>query len=270
MFSKENAYYLSEPSNSVEIDFKRVPAIDKCFNILDLIGRSKRPLGISDISNALGYHRSTVFNIVYTLTDLGILEQDSNNKFHFGVKLYALGRIAGEGSELISIVHPHLENISLQTNLSAFLGIRAGLKAIIIDKVDSKSDIKVSSEIGMKIPLLAGAGGRVLLSQLSDSALGRILSENELRKFTPHSYTNKKKYKELIIKARDEQFAFDDEEYILGIRALSVPLNLGKKHFQSAIWVVGLKSQMPDERVVPYKQLLQEKAKEIEARLTIK
>jgi len=267
MFSIENTQYSSMSSKMVEVDFKRVPALDKCFNILDLIGRSKKHLGISDISNALGYHRSTVFNIVYTLTDLGILEQDSNGMFHFGVKLYALGKIAANGSELISIVHPHLENISQQTKFSAFLGIRSGLKAIIIDKVDSNSDIKVSSEIGMKIPLLAGAGGKVLLSQLTNSEVDRILSENKLRKFTPFSCTDKKTYKELIKKAREENFAFDDEEYIEGIRALSVPLNLNKRNLQAAIWTVGLKSQITDDMVMPLKQLLQEKAREIETRL---
>ncbi len=267
MFSIENKQSSFLSSKVVEVDFKRVPALYKCFNILDLIGRSKKHLGISDISNTLKYHRSTVFNVVYTLTDLGILEQDTDGRFHFGVKLYALGKIAGDRSEFISIVHPHLENISLQTKLSTFLGIRAGLKAIIIDKIDSDSDIKVSSEIGMKIPLLAGAGGKVLLSQLTDSEIDRILSENELRKFTLSSCTDKKTFKNLIKKARKENFAFDDEEYIKGIRALAVPLNLNKKYLQAAIWTVGLKSQIPDEMIKPYRQLLQEKAGEIEKRL---
>ncbi len=270
MFSKENKSYLSESSKIVKVDFKRVPALDKCFRILDLIGQSKKHLGISDISNALGYHRSTVFNILYTLTDIGILEHDTDNKFHFGLKLYALGKIAGNSSELISTVHPYLENISQQTKLSAFLGIRSGLRAIIVDKIDSNSDIRVSSEIGMKIPLLAGAGGRVLLSQLPDSMLDRVLSENKLRKFTPFSCTDKETYKELIKKAREEQFAFDDEEYIEGIRALAVPINLDKKYIQAAIWIVGLKSQISDNKIRSYKQLLQEKAREIEVRLITK
>ena len=267
MFSIENKQYAFTSSKTVGVDFKRVPALYKCFNILDLISRSKKHLGISDISTTLEYHRSTVFNIVYTLSDLGILEQDSDGRFHFGAKLYALGKIAGDGSELIFTVHPYLENISLQTKLSAFMGIRAGLKAIIIDKIDSNSDIKVSSETGMKIPLLAGAGGKVLLSQLSDSEVDTILSENELKKFTPFSCTDKKTFKELIKNARKENFAFDDEEYIEGIRALAVPLNLNKKYFQTAIWIVGLKSQIPDNTIIPYKRLLQKKAKEIEARL---
>jgi DNA-binding IclR family transcriptional regulator len=37
----------------MKIGFKRVPAIDKCFSILDLLAKSKGQVGISDLSNAL-------------------------------------------------------------------------------------------------------------------------------------------------------------------------------------------------------------------------
>ena len=53
---------------------KRVPAIDKCFAILDLLARSKEPLGISEISQRLGLNKSTVFSIGHTLVDLNVLE----------------------------------------------------------------------------------------------------------------------------------------------------------------------------------------------------
>ena len=67
--------------------FKRVPALDKCFDILDFLANSSKAPGISEISKALGYHKSTVFNIVHTLVDLGVLEREPENKFRFGTRL---------------------------------------------------------------------------------------------------------------------------------------------------------------------------------------
>ena len=248
--------------------FKRVPALDKCFGILEEFTRSLKPLGISDISNALGYHRSTVFNIVYTLTDLGVLESVPGSKFRLGPRLYALGRAAGRSSELISAVRPYLEDINQKTRLSVFLGIRSGVQAVILDKVDSPLDIKVSSDTGMRIPLLAGAGGKVLLSQLSDAELEKILVENKLRKYTPASCVRKKRYKEIVQRAREEGFALDDEEYIEGIRAFAVPLRLNRDGLQAAIWVVGLKSQIKDEMIPSYRSMLKEMAEKIETRFS--
>ena len=105
--------------------FKRVPAIDKCFAILNLFARLKKPLGVSEISKALNYNKSTVFNMLHTLNDLGILEQSGENKFQYGMRLYTLGKAAGRSSELLSTVHPYLAKINQKTKLSAFLGLRA-------------------------------------------------------------------------------------------------------------------------------------------------
>ncbi|RPJ21995.1 MAG: IclR family transcriptional regulator [Desulfobacteraceae bacterium] len=252
----------------MEGKFKRVPALDKCFAILDLMAHTKKPLGISDLSNALAYHKSTVFNMVYTLVDLGILENGTEGKFRFGPGLYALGKASGGGSELVSTVHPYLEEISKETKLSVFLGIRSGKRAVIMDKVDSPFDIKVSSEAGMAIPLLAGAGGKVLLSQLSDAELNALLSESKLKKFTPASCTQKQNYKNMIQKARKEGFALDDEEYIEGVRALAVPLHLNRGNLHAAIWVVGLKSQIKDEVLPSFRSMLKDIARRIEIRFS--
>jgi DNA-binding IclR family transcriptional regulator len=247
--------------------YKRVPALDKCFAILDLMARMKRPMGISDLSNALGYHKSTVFNMVHTLADHGVLENGSEGKFRFGPRLYSLGKAAGGGSEIVSTIRPYLREISEKTRLSVFLGFRSGQRAVIMDKVDSLTDIKISSEAGMSIPLLAGAGGKVLLSQLSREEVDNILSANRLVKFTDLSCVNKKKYKQMIKKAQREGFALDDEEYIEGIRALAVPLNLYRGNQEAAIWIVGLKSQLRDEALPGLKSMLQDIAEKIETRL---
>ena len=247
--------------------FKRVPALDKCFAMLALFARSKKPLGVSDIAKALNYNKSTVFNVVHTLDDLGVLEKVSEGKFQFGTRLYTLGRTAGRGSTLISTVHPYLEEINHKTKLSAFLGIRSELTAVIIDKADAAFDIKLFSEIGMRIPLLAGAGGRAFLSQLPDTEVDDILSKNDLIKFTPNACVNKEKYKEMVKKACTDGIAIDMEEYIEGIRAFAIPLNINRTGTQVALWVVGLKRQISEEMIPRYSTYLKKIAKEIEIRL---
>lgn len=248
--------------------FNRVPAVDKCFAMLKLFAHSKKPLGVSDISKALNFNKSTVFNIVHTLDDLGVLEKVAEGKFQFGTRLYILGRAAGRGSELIGTVHPYLEEINHHTKLSAFLGIRSGQTAVIIDKADAAFNIKIHSEIGMKIPLLAGAGGRAFLAQLSDAEVDEILSTTELKRFTPNACVNKKQYKEMVKQVRTDGIAIDMEEYIEGIRAFALPLNVKRANTQVALWVVGLKGQISEETISRYSTYLKKIAEEIEIRLS--
>lgn len=252
----------------MKAEFKRVPAIEKCFSILGVLTEVKDPLRISDIAKALNYNRSTVFNIAYTLTDLGILEKKGKNRFHFGTQLFILSRSAMRRSELINTIHPYLEAINRKTRMMVFLGIRSGTKAVILDKVDSIFDIRVMSEVGMRIPLLAGAGGKALLSLLPDAEIDRIFSQKKLKKFTPFSCTNKRKYKTIIQKTRNEGIALDMEEYIEGIRALAVPLNINRGGSPAAIWAAGLKMQVKDEVIPRYSEYLKKVATEIEIRFS--
>lgn len=247
--------------------FKRVPAVDKTFAILDLLAKSNQSMGVSEITRALAFNKSTVFNITHTLADLEILKQSPDNKFSLGIKFYLLGRASRIGSEIISTVHPYLELINQKTNLSVFLGVRSDLQAIIVDKVEAAFDIKISSEVGMRLPLLAGAGGKAMLSRMPDPEVNRILSKNGLQRYTRYSVVDKAKYKKMLNKARQEGFAVDREEYIEGIRALAVPLNINRGTSQFAIWAVGLKSQIADEVIVRYSELLKKYAGEIEIRL---
>jgi DNA-binding IclR family transcriptional regulator len=246
--------------------FKRVPAIDKCFSILELLAKGKKPLGISDISGELELNKSTVFNIVYTLMDLNVLENQSDNKFRLGTRFYILGNMAGKRSDLIQIAHPYLEMINQQTKLSAFLGLRSDRQVILIDKVDSAHGIKVSSEIGMQMPVLAGAGIKAMLSQLPDEEIDELLARSELKKYTPHSIVDKAVYREEILEVRKQGIAYDREEYIEGMVAFAIPIKVNGKDLQAAIWAVGLTHQVPEASVPELTEFLKGVSKEINYR----
>ncbi|SPF45662.1 HcrR: transcriptional regulator, IclR family, associated with hcr genes [Syntrophobacter sp. SbD1] len=244
------------------MEFKKVNALIRGFETLELMARKKEPLGISEIAAKLKMHKGTVFSMVHTLEELGVLE-NSGGKYIFGPKLYTLGKAAEKGSNLIRTVHPYLEKISSETNLSAFLGMRSGLRAIILDKADSGFNFRISSEIGIQIPLVAGAHGKALLSHLADDEVDDLLSGITLRKFTPISCVSKAEFKQMIQQTRVDGIAWDQGEYIEGIKALAIPLKTGKKDPQVAIWVIGVNGLLKDEEMKSCSKLMLEVGEEI-------
>ena len=247
--------------------FRRVPAIDKCFAILELLSRSKVPMGISEISRELELNKSSVFNAVHTLRDLNILENQPDGKFVFGTRLYILGNMAGKRSELIQTAHPYLQAINEKTKLSAFLGLRSDRQAILIDKADSAYGLKVSSEIGMQMPVLAGAGIKAMLSLLPDEEIDDILARTELKRYTPYSITDKAVYKKEILEVRRQGIAYDKEEYIEGMVAFAIPIKGYGRNVQAAIWAVGLARQVSDSSIPELTALLKGMSEEINYRL---
>ena len=247
--------------------FRRVPAIDKCFAILELLAQSKEPMGISDISRNLDLNKSSVFNIVHTLRDLNVLEYQADGKSVFGTRFYILSSMAGKRSALVQTAHPYLEAINEKTKLSAFLGLRSDRQAMLIDKVDSAYGVKVSAEVGRQMPILAGAGIKAMLAQLTDEQVDEILARTELKRYTPYSITDKAVYKAELLEIRAQGIAFDREEYIEGMVAFAVPIKVYSRDVQAAVWAVGLTRHVPASLVPEITKLLKGISEDINYRL---
>lgn len=233
----------------MENKFKRVPAVEKCFRIIEILARNSEPLGITEISKRLKLSKSTVYNIVYTLAELHVLESLPSGGFTLGNFLYTVAQMAGKKSSVIQLVHPYLETVKEKTGLSVFLGVRSGAQAVLIDKAEADFGIKLTSDIGMAMPPLAGAGIKAMLSQLAEEKIVEIVSKVEMKKFTERTIDDKQRFIEEIYKVKREGIAYDFEEYIDGMIGLAVPIDTRSKNVQSAIWVVGLKSQLPPEKI---------------------
>jgi DNA-binding IclR family transcriptional regulator len=250
-------------------NYKRVPALDKSFSILEFIARTKHAPGFAEIVRELGLNKSTVFNILHTLNDLGVLDKGHDGLFHLGSRLFILGNAAAKGSELIQTVHPYLVRINNEYRVSAFLGILSGAEVIIIDKADMAQKVKISSEIGMKIPLFAGVAGKALLSQLSDHEVDKILENYQFKKYTPKTNTDRRKIKKEIIKVRETGVAYDMEEYIEGLVAAAVPIKTNRDELQAALWAVGLKQEFKESALKGITAFLIKTADDINCRFSM-
>ncbi|MER1972754.1 MAG: helix-turn-helix domain-containing protein, partial [Psychrobacter alimentarius] len=61
-----------------------VPALDKTFQILDLITDSLQPLTAAHISKELDLPRSSTHNILQSLLAKHVIYKDAENRFHLG------------------------------------------------------------------------------------------------------------------------------------------------------------------------------------------
>jgi DNA-binding IclR family transcriptional regulator len=253
----------------MSLNYKRVPSIHKCFSILALMAEAKRPFGFNEIVKNLGLNKSTVFNILHTLNDLYVLEKGPDGLFRLGTRLFILGNAAAGGSELIQTVHPYLETINHEFKLSTFFGILSDREVIIVDKADRAHRIKISSEIGMRIPIFAGVAGKALLSQLPETEIDEILSGNTPKRYTPRTIIDKAMYKKEIQRVKKTGIAYDRGEYIEGLIAVAVPVLTYREGLQAAIWAVGLKQEFRKDGMMRIAKFLSNIVEEINYRFSM-
>jgi DNA-binding IclR family transcriptional regulator len=227
----------------------KAPIVGKAFQVLRLIARNPDGLTLSEVARELGIGKSTVHGIVSALEEEGALMRDlRTKKFTLGVTLVELGRSAHARIDLKDAARPFMEELMAQSHESVFLGVKNVDHITILDIVESTQNLKITSPVGTTIPLLAGATGKLFLASMPEGQVRELLRVKGLPRFTEHSITDQRRYLQEIRKVRREGVAFDDEEYISGVRAAAAPINISGQPV-SAIWVVGFKPSMSDEKM---------------------
>lgn len=220
------------------------PSVVKAFEILKLIASNNEGVGISEIARELGMAKSTVHGMCSALEELGAVRRDPGTKrYTLGFTLFELGKTAYSQIELKDLARPFMEELMEKTQTSVFLGVLNWDHVTILDVAEPRTELKITSPIGTTIPLFAGAVGKVFLAMMDRERALRIIRAKGLTKYTENSITAVDRYVEEIEAVKAQGFATDDEEYLLGVRAVAAPI-VGGSHALSAIWAVGFKASL--------------------------
>jgi IclR family KDG regulon transcriptional repressor len=225
------------------------PSVKKAFKILQVIADSPSGLGVSELAKKLSMGKSTVHGITMGLEALGVLVRDPiQKKFSLGYTLLELSRRAYARIELRDVARGRMERLMEKVGETVFLGIMNGDHVTILDVVESDNEMKITSPPGTRLPLLAGATGKVFLAQLEEKKAKEIIQKMGLVRFTSKSLVDQKKFFKEVEEAKKKGYAIDDEEYILGVRAIAAPIQTGSAPL-AAIWVVGFTSSLNDPKM---------------------
>jgi DNA-binding IclR family transcriptional regulator len=243
------------------------PSVRKAFEILGALSSSKVGLGVSEIARGLKMAKSTVHGMTSTLEELGAVMRDPNTKrYKLGFTLFELGRSAYSQIDLKTLARPIMEELMEGTQASVFLGILNWDHVTVLDIVESRQDLKITAPIGATIPLFAGAVGKVFLASMEEEQTKKIIRSKGLTRFTENTIVDPKLYYQELMRVRKMGYAVDDEEYILGVRAVASPI-LGLGQLMSAIWVVGFKASLDEKKMKDLVKLTKKAAEDISRRI---
>ncbi len=239
------------------------PSVKKAFRILYAVSDASSGLGISDLSKQLKIGKSTVHGITTALEELGALVRDPLQKrYTVGYSLLELCRTAYAKIDLKDLARKPMERLMAKVGETVFLGVLNGDHVTIVDMVESRNEMKITSPPGTRLPLLAGATGRVLLSQIDREKAREMIQKKGLARYTSKTVIDQRQFLREIEKVKGQGYSVDDEEYIPGVRAVATPL-VFRSSPPAALWVVGFTSTLDDQKMKMVVREVQEAAREI-------
>ncbi len=204
----------------------KATAIEKTLEILLAFSPHNRPIGTSELSKKLGFHKATTSRILLTLAEYGFVHQDPDTKqFSLGEKIYELGMVLAETSinKIVRVAQPYVDALCDELDETIVLEVWSGNSTVAAYEAENTRPIRVAGRVGKVPPIHVAAGAKAILSVTEPARVEVALNRN-LRRYTPNTITDPEVFKKRLVEYKQRGFAVDNEELDIGISAVGAPI----------------------------------------------
>jgi IclR family KDG regulon transcriptional repressor len=204
---------------------RMIKSLQRAINILDLFDEQTVELGITEIAERLGLHKSTAAGLVYTLEHNRYLDQDSETrKYSLGFKLVERASILLGQFDVRKAARPHLEELIAWCDESVNLAVRDRGEVVYIERLTTTRSLGMRAKVGYRAPLHCTALGKAILSCMPLKEVEELIAPYGLPAHTKNTITELAQFLQEIERTREQGFAVDDEEIEIGVRCVAAPI----------------------------------------------
>jgi DNA-binding IclR family transcriptional regulator len=203
----------------------------KTMSVLESLVESAEGASLKDIAAQVGLVKSSVFRILFTLKEIGYVEQvGESGRYRLTFKTTGLVRRATEHLTLSKIARPHLVNLRDRLRESVWLAEQRRHGIVLIEALEVSHPLKLSFDVGDLCPIYATALGKAIAAYLSPKQVNALLPKGKLPKLTSRTLTSRSELKAELLRVQQRGYAINDEETIAGAILVGAPLfdSLGK------------------------------------------
>lgn len=226
------------------------PITRKIFEVLRFVVAQPSDVGVSEIARAGRLSKGTTFGILAGLEKEGYISKNSTTrKYTVGPGLFQLSRLIDQRTDLATIAKPYMESLSKKLNRTVFLGVKDEDRIRIEEVAEASGLLTISSSIGTRLPIHAGAPGKAFLSLMGDEEIAAHFMGRSFIGWRGKGGSGGDIWSE-VEDVRRLGYALDlTEEYTPGIWAAAMALECLTGSSPAVVWVAGFKAALNDKKL---------------------
>ena len=215
---------MEQKSYNAELSSKPgiVKSVRLAVDVLKCLGDGSEML--TKIASRLKLSKSTVHRLLKTLEASGMVSQDSRDR------RYRLGSVIISLATSYDLSHQRLTACALEdmkylrdiSGETVHIYARIGAQIICLEELPSEQAVKLTVGKGSQLPLHVGSEPLILLSDLDDNEIERIIKNVSFTPFTPNTLTDKSVFIAKVREARRQGWAMSRGTYALGAASIAV------------------------------------------------
>lgn len=192
--------------------------------VLEAFSVASRPLlGVTEISELVGLHKSTVSRMLTGLAESGYVQRDDDTgRYRLGLGMIGLAGPLLADLNVRRAALPHLEDLTESTHETAAIAVWNGTNAIVVEQTASPHQVKHSASIGTRYNKFASSSVRVFLAELPPEEVGRLLSGGIIQRDSYRGLEDPAH--EHLRVVRDQGFAVNDGDTTFEEYGVSAPV----------------------------------------------
>lgn len=227
-----------------------VQSLAKALQIIDFMGAHKKPVSLKEISEQMGWPKSTIHGLLATLRDYNFVSQSAvDGKYILGIRLFELGNALMASWDISRAAHPLMVQLNSRFGETVHLATEEKGEVLYLEKIDSNHLLRIVSQVGARLPMHCTGVGKVLLAYRTPKEIRQIIQAHPLESYTSKTITNPLTLEKELERIRERGFAYDEGEIMDSLRCVAAPIFSSDGSVSYSLSVSGLDSNIGNERL---------------------
>ena len=201
-----------------------VRAVDRALDVLLCFTAQSPALNMTQISERIGIHKSTVHRLLATLERRNFVRRESETGiYRLGYRLLQMSYLSQENIGIRQIALPYMRMLNEKYRETVDLAILDHDEVLFLDVIQSPQRVKLASSMGQRLPAFSTASGKALLAWIPEEEALAVLHSTNIS-FRPNIVPTSEAFLEDMRSTRKRGYAIDCEGLETGIHAVGVPL----------------------------------------------
>ena len=193
--------------------------------VIEEVARAGAPVTPTEINAVLRLPKPTIHRLFQTLDEEGFLQRDIDGRSYApGPRLRELAGGVLSSPRIRAARQAVLRKLSREIGETCNIALPDRDVMVYLERVETEWPLRIQLPIGTRVPFYCTAAGKMYLSTLAPTHLDKFLQASRLEARTPNTLTEPAALKRELATVRAQGYALDDEEFLVDMVALAVPV----------------------------------------------
>ncbi|MBL6845493.1 MAG: IclR family transcriptional regulator [Planktomarina sp.] len=236
---------------------QRVPTSFRTLLILEVLGKSDRPMSATEINEKIELPKQTIHRLCAKLEQEGFLLRGGNGK-----KLRPTRRARLMASGILHSSSDHIARHQVMQRIAEDVGETVNFAVptsdgmTYLERIETDWPFRVQLPVGTHVPFHCTASGKTFMASLLPKARHALVRSLRLQKLTDNTFIDAETLVSELKLVAKQGYAIDNEEFISGMVAIAVPITDDQGRYVASLAFHGPSQRLTVEKVISQKDVL--------------